>query len=456
MKIQTINPTTEEILHTYSLLNQSQVDQRIDFAHQRFQTWKKTKLNDRRNLMFNLAACLRAKQDEFANLMALEMGKPIAAGKAEIEKCAWVCEYYAESAESYLTPKMIKTEMKKSMVCYQPLGVVFAVMPWNFPFWQVFRFAAPNIMAGNIGLLKHASISTGTGEAIAALFLEAGFPKHVFQHLIIDNDMAAHVIAHEHIVGVTLTGSERAGSSVAGNAGTHLKKAVLELGGSDPYIVLDDADLDLAARSIVASRLNNTGQTCIAAKRIIVVASVADKLIEKILALLADYVVGDPLDPLTKLGPMARADLRDGLHQQVIKSISQGAILRVGGVIPKNKGYYYPITMLTDVRPGMTAFEDELFGPVFVIITANDVENAVFLANKTRFGLAAAIFTRDLKRGEALAMHDIDAGTCFVNNMVISDPRLPFGGIKQSGFGRELSQEGFLEFMNIKTVGIHE
>lgn len=455
MKIQTINPMTEEIVHQYPVLNKDQVNQKIQQAYTRFQSWRKTTIAERSDLMMNIATCLRQRQTEFAILMATEMGKPITAGKAEIEKCAWVCEHYAQHAASYLTPQWIKTEMKKSMVCYEPLGVVFAIMPWNFPFWQVFRFAAPNIMAGNVALLKHAPITTGTGNAIMALFIEAGFPEHVFQHVVIDNEMAAYVIEHKQVVGVTLTGSERAGKVVASHAANHLKKTVLELGGSDPYIVLADADLDLAARNIVTSRLNNTGQTCIAAKRIIVVREVAEPLAEKIMTLINEYPMGDPLDPKTKLGPMARADLRDSLHQQVMDSLAAGAVLRLGGVIPDKPGYYYPPTLLTEVHAGMPAFDDELFGPVFVMISAQDETDAISLANQTRFGLGAAIFTSDLERGEYLAMHEIEAGTCFVNSMVVSDPRLPFGGIKHSGYGRELSKEGFLEFMNVKTVGIH-
>ncbi|MDP3705791.1 MAG: NAD-dependent succinate-semialdehyde dehydrogenase [Legionellaceae bacterium] len=456
MKIQTINPANGNVLHHYPLLNQKQVDHHINNAYERFLSWRKTEATERQTLMLNMANCLRKKQDEFATLMAMEMGKPMTAGIAEINKCAWVCEYYAEHAESYLAPQLIKTDMKKSIVCYQPLGIIFAVMPWNFPFWQVFRFAAPNIMAGNIGLLKHASISAGTGNAIMALFLEAGFPEHVFQHVVLDSEMVAYVIAHQRIAGVTLTGSERAGGIVAGHAGNHLKKSVLELGGSDPYVVLADADLDLAAQHIVASRLNNTGQTCISAKRTIMVQEIAEQLTQRIVALASQYHIGDPMDPKTQLGPMARSDLRDSLHQQVVDSVAAGATLRMGGIIPNTPGYYYPITLLSDVQPGMPAFDDELFGPVFAMITATDEADAIRLANQTRFGLAAAVFTRDLKRGEYIATHEIAAGTCFVNSMVVSDPRLPFGGIKHSGYGRELSKDGFLEFMNIKTVGIHE
>ena len=456
MEIQTINPATEERLHRYSIFNHNKINQLIEAAHTCYQSWRNTDFAFRSQRMSVMATLLRQKQDEYATLMAREMGKPVTAGKAEIEKCAWVCEHYSENAASYLAPRFIKTEGKKSKVCYQPLGVVFAIMPWNFPFWQVFRFAAPTIMAGNAAILKHAPISTGTGNAIAALFLEAGFPEYLFQHFVLDNDMAANVIAHEKIVGVSLTGSERAGSIVASNAASHLKKSVLELGGNDPYIILGDADLDLAAHCIVTSRLSNTGQVCIAAKRIIAVRAIADSLTEKIAKEVHRYQMGDPLQPGTTLGPMAREDLRATLHQQVLLSIEKGAKLLLGGEIPKRQGYYYPPTILTHVCQGMPAFDEELFGPVISIVHAEHEKEAIFLANQSHYGLGAAVFTRDLIRGEQIATREIEAGSCFVNASVASDPRVPFGGIKRSGFGRELSQEGILEFVNIKTVVVNE
>ncbi len=456
MQIQTTNPATEQILQQYSLFKKEQAIELINAAHICYQSFRKTTLDTRRRHMFMLAKLLRQKQDEYAKLMACEMGKPITAGKAEIEKCAWVCEHYAEHAKAYLASHEIKTDKKKSFVCYQPLGVVFAIMPWNFPFWQVFRFAAPTIMAGNAAILKHAPISTGTGNAIAELFLEAGFPQYLFQHFILDNDMAAAVIAHDKIVAVTLTGSERAGSIVAANAASHLKKAVLELGGNDPYVILADADLDLAAQCIVTSRLNNTGQVCIAAKRIIAVKEIGQELTDKIVKLVKEYQLGDPLDPTTKLGPMAREDLRETLHQQVLASVEKGAHILLGGEIPKRKGYYYPPTILTKVRPGMPAFDEELFGPVLAIIIATDEAHAITLANQSPYGLGAAVFTRDLARGEQIATYEMEVGSCFVNGFVASDPRLPFGGIKHSGFGRELSREGILEFVNTKTVVIND
>lgn len=456
MIVRTINPATEAFVHEYTVLNENQISALIDAGHLTYCVWRNTPFSQRKQLMLQTAKLLRQKQDDFALLMSTEMGKPITAGRAEIEKCAWVCEHYAEHAETYLQTRTIQTEMKKTMVCYQPLGIVFAIMPWNFPFWQVFRFAVPTLMAGNAAILKHASISTGTGNAIAELFLEAGFPEHLFQHFVLDNDLAARVIANNNVAAVTLTGSERAGSAVASHAAKYLKKAVLELGGNDPYLILADADLDLAAKCIVDSRLNNCGQVCIAAKRIIVLKPVRDALIKKIKTLMTNYKMGDPLDAKTNFGPMARDDLRKTLHEQVLKSVKLGAKLIVGGEIPKRQGFYYPPTLLVDVHKGMPAFDDELFGPVIAIISADDEGQAIQLANHSSYGLGAAVFTRDLARGEHIARYELEAGACFVNAFVASDPRVPFGGIKRSGFGRELSREGILEFVNTKTVAISD
>lgn len=454
--IQTVNPATEEKLQSYDLFKIEQVMALIDSGHQCFLQWRNTSFSIRQKHMRMLAKLLRQKKDNYAVLMANEMGKPILAAQAEIEKCALVCEHYAAYAESYLVHQHIQADKgHKKVVYYQPLGIIFAIMPWNFPFWQVFRFAAPNIMAGNAAILKHAPISTGTGNAIADLFLEAGFPKYLFQHFILDNEMAAKVIAHEKIAGVTLTGSGRAGSTVAENAGRHLKKVVLELGGNDPYLVLSDADVELAAACIVTSRLNNTGQVCIAAKRIIVVRDREEALTQRLSKLVQTYKIGHPLDQSTKIGPMAREDLRTSLHQQVMDSLLKGANLLCGGKIPKGIGYYYPPTILTKVTPGMPAFDEELFGPVISIISADNESDAIHLANTSRYGLGAAVFTRDIARGERIATQLIDVGTCYVNGYVVSDPCLPFGGIKQSGFGRELAREGILEFVNTKTIVVH-
>lgn len=452
--IQTINPATEAPIQSYTPLTQQESEVCIEHAFTRYQSWRNTSWHERKQGLLNLAMCLRKDCERYAALMAREMGKPLAAGRSEIEKCAWVCEHYAEYGEAYLATEYVDTNMKKSKICYQPMGVVFAIMPWNFPFWQVFRYAAPTIFAGNTTLLKHAPISSGTAEAITALFLEAGFPPHVFQHVIVDNDVAAAIIAHDAVIGVTFTGSAYAGSQIASCAGKYLKRVVLELGGSDPAVVLEDADLNLAARVIVDSRLNNTGQVCIAAKRIIAVKSVMKPLLQAIRARIDDYLVGDPFDETTVLGPMARADLRDVLHQQVLLSIEKGATCLLGGVLPEQPGFYYPPTVLTDVVPGMPAFDEELFGPVIALIEAKDESDAIRLANQTEYGLGASVFTCDEAHGEMIATDKLEAGTCFVNGRVSSDPRLPFGGIKHSGVGRELAREGILAFVNMKTVGI--
>ena len=452
--IQTINPATEVLIQSYAPLSKQASLKCVEQAWARYQSWRMTPWSERTQGLLKLAACLRKNSERYAALMASEMGKPLKAGRAEIEKCAWVCEHYAACGEAYLATEYVATEMKKSKVCYQPMGVVFAIMPWNFPFWQVFRYAAPTILAGNTTLLKHAPISTGTGEAIADLFLEAGFPPDVFQHVIVDNNVAADIMAHDAVVGVTFTGSARAGSHIASVAGKHLKRVVLELGGSDPAVVLDDADVALAAKVIVDSRLNNTGQVCIAAKRIIAVKSVMQPLLLAIQACLDNYPVGDPLEETTVLGPMARLDLRDTLHQQVLTSVLKGATLLLGGVVPERPGFFYPPTLLTHVAPGMPAFDEELFGPVIALIEAVDEADAIRLANQTEYGLGASVFTQDEVRGEEIATHKLEAGTCFVNGRVTSDPRLPFGGIKNSGFGRELAREGILAFVNMKTVAI--
>lgn len=456
MGIQTINPATEQMLQYYDFLDKQSIDQKIADGHAAYLSWRKTSFSERKNLVLQLTHILKRQKDELAHLMSVEMGKPIADGTAEIDKCIWLCEHYAEHAETYLAPKMIKTEMKKAMVCYKPLGIVFGIMPWNFPFWQVFRFAIPTIMAGNAAILKHAPITFGTGNKIEQLFLEANFPAAVFQHLIVDNDGALSIIQHEAVSAVTLTGSERAGRSVGSHAGKYLKKSVMELGGCDPYLILEDADLDLAAHCIVNSRLRNSGQTCIAAKRVIVLKSVEKELIDKLILNINLFKMGDPLDPKTTMGPLAREDLRNTVHLQIEKSVKQGAKLLLGGIIPDCKGYYYPPTLLADVKPGMVAFDEELFGPVISICPVDNEEEAIVYANTGQYGLGAAVFTRDVQKGERIATNEIEAGVCFVNSFVASDPRLPFGGIKHSGYGRELSQEGILEFVNTKTIAISD
>jgi succinate-semialdehyde dehydrogenase/glutarate-semialdehyde dehydrogenase len=402
--------------------------------------------------MKRAAHILRERAIEYAVLMAQEMGKPVKDGRAEVEKCAWACDYYAENAETFLRPEVIQTDANKSYVAFQPLGVVLAVMPWNFPFWQVFRFAAPALMAGNAGILKHASNVPDCALAIADVFRKAGFPDHIFCTLLIGSKQVDAVIENPLVRAVTLTGSTPAGKSVAKKAGEMLKKTVLELGGSDAYVVLEDADLEAAVTMCVSSRLVNAGQSCIAAKRFIVPEAIRQRFEEGFVARMSAITVGDPLDEHTQIGPLARHDLRDDLHQQVQESISKGAQCLLGGAIPESKGAFYPPTVLTHVKKGMPAYNDELFGPVAAIIAVKDEKEAITVANDSIFGLGAAVFTQDLAKGERIAATEIEAGCCFVNTSVKSDPRLPFGGIKESGYGRELSYYGIKEFVNIKTV----
>ena len=452
--LTSISPATNKLIKNYEEMMSEESSQIISLADEAFKSWKETTFTHRSELMKNAAKFLRTKSEEYSVLMTMEMGKPIVQSKAEVEKCAWVCEYYAENAEKYLEDEIIKTEASKSFVSYQPLGVILAIMPWNFPFWQVFRFAAPNLMAGNAGLLKHASNVSGCALAIEDVFRKAGFPENLFRTLLVKSKNVSEIISNEKVRAVTLTGSVPAGKSVASLAGSLIKKTVLELGGSDPYIVLEDADLEKAAMSCVTSRLINAGQSCIAAKRFIIVESVYDKFEKLYLDLMSKKTMGDPLDEKNDLGPQASTQLRDELHDQVLRSVKQGAELILGGTIPEMEGAYYPPTILRNVQPGMAAFNEELFGPVAALIKAKDEDDAIELANKSIFGLGAAVFTKDVKRGERIAKAKLNAGCCFVNDFVKSDPRLPFGGIKESGYGRELSPFGIKEFVNIKTVYI--
>jgi succinate-semialdehyde dehydrogenase/glutarate-semialdehyde dehydrogenase len=380
------------------------------------------------------------------------MGKPLKQGVAEIEKCAAVCTYYADNAQSFLKKQLIETDASKSYIRFQPIGVVLAIMPWNFPFWQVFRFLAPALAAGNCGVLKHASNVPGCAVAIEDMVKAAGFPPDVFKTLLVASSEVEHIIAHKHIKAVTLTGSNAAGSKVAQKAGELIKKTVMELGGSDAYVVLADADLELAAQTCVNSRLINGGQSCIAAKRFIVVKAIEKEFTRLFLQKMQAKTMGNPLQDGIDVGPQARVDLRDELHQQVEKSIAKGAKCILGGQVPRGRGAFYPPTILTNVKKGMPAFDEEMFGPVAAIISAKDERHAIELANDSVFGLGAAVFTKDKKRGEQIAATGLEAGSCFVNSLVKSDPRLPFGGIKQSGYGRELGMFGIHEFVNIKTV----
>ncbi|MGD8305636.1 MAG: NAD-dependent succinate-semialdehyde dehydrogenase [Ignavibacteria bacterium] len=450
--LRSINPATEKIIKEYPEMNSKQVSEIIKYTDASFHLWKKTSFNERSELMINAANILRGNKNDLGKIITLEMGKPIAQSIAEVEKCGWVCDYYAENAERFLTDELIKTEASKSFVAFQPIGVVLAVMPWNFPFWQVFRFAAPALMAGNAGILKHASNVSGCALEIEKVFIDAGFPENIFRTILVKSSNMDEVIRHPLIRAVTLTGSVFAGKAVASRSGSLLKKTVLELGGSDPYVVLEDADLEKAADVCVTAKMINGGQSCIAAKRFIIVKEVYEKFVELFLAKLKNVIMGDPFDENNSLGPQASVSLRNELHQQVQESLAKGAKLLLGGKIPDMPGAYYPVTVLSNVKKGMPAYEDELFGPVASIIKVKSAEEALNVANDTVFGLGAAVFTKDKVRGENIAKSELLAGACFVNAFVKSDPRLPFGGVKESGYGRELSSFGIREFVNIKTV----
>ncbi|UCF39924.1 MAG: NAD-dependent succinate-semialdehyde dehydrogenase [Gemmatimonadota bacterium] len=452
MPIESINPATGEIIATYDEASLDEVSAILERADRAFHDWRRTGFERRAALMRRAGAVLRERTEAYAALMAREMGKPLAQGRAEVEKCAWVCDYYADGAQGFLAAEEIATDASRSFVTYQPLGVVLAVMPWNFPLWQVFRFAAPGLMAGNAGVLKHSSNVMGCALAIESVFREAGFPEDLFRTLVIGSAKVPTVIAAPQVRAITLTGSTPAGQAVATAAGAALKKTVLELGGSDPYVVLEDADLELAAETCVASRLINSGQSCIAAKRFVVVRPVLEDFTGLYVRKMQEKQTGDPFQDGVDVGPQARADLRDDLHRQVEESVARGAEVLLGGERPDAPGAFYPPTVLAGVTPGMPAYDEEMFGPVAAIIAARDEADAVRIANDSVFGLGAAVFTRDVARGERIAAEELEAGSCFVNAFVKSDPRLPFGGIKESGYGRELSVFGIREFVNIKTV----
>jgi succinate-semialdehyde dehydrogenase/glutarate-semialdehyde dehydrogenase len=450
--ITSISPTDGRLLAEYPETTPDEVRHHIDVASIRQAEWETVPIAERAVPMTRMAELLEANRGELAELMADEMGKPVGQGLGEVDKCAWVCRHYAEHAEEILADEAIEAGRTRSYVAYRPLGVVLAVMPWNFPLWQVYRFLAPALMAGNGGLLKHASNVTGCSLRIDRLVVEAGFPDGLFRSLVLPSSRVGEVLDHSGVVAATLTGSEPAGRAVAAKAGSLLKKTVLELGGSDPYLVLADADLQQSAATCATSRLINGGQSCIAAKRFIVEAPVVEEFTELLAAEMAQAVMGDPRDPSTTLGPMARVDLRDDLHDQVERSVGAGARAMMGGVVPEGDGAFYLPTLLAGVTEGMAAYHEETFGPVAAVIAANDLDDAVRIANDTEFGLGAAIFTADAELGERTARDRLQAGACFVNAFVASDPRLPFGGIKMSGYGRELSDLGIREFLNAKTV----
>ncbi len=449
-----INPTTGAVIAEYPQLDSGELRAKLARADKAWHSWRRTAFRERAALLTRAAALLRERADRYGRLMALEMGKPIGEGRAEATKCATAFEYYVEHGERFLGDEHIATDASRSFVHYQPLGAVLAVMPWNFPFWQVVRFAAPSLMAGNVGLLKHAANVPGCALALEELFRDAGFPEGVFQNLFIDHTQLRSVIRHRAVQAVTLTGSTAAGRAVAKQAGDRLKRTVLELGGSDPYVVLEDADLDLAVDTCVKARLINSGQSCIAAKRFIVVDAVRDAFTERFVDRMRDIAMGDPLDERNEIGPQARRDLRDALHDQVERSVAKGAALLLGGAMPDGPGAFYPPTVLANVGKGMAAYSEELFGPVAAIIPARNERAAIKIANDSVFGLGAAVFTQDVARGERIAAYELRAGSCFVNANVRSDARLPFGGIKESGYGRELSRQGIREFVNVKTVWV--
>jgi succinate-semialdehyde dehydrogenase / glutarate-semialdehyde dehydrogenase len=452
--ISSINPANGKLIKQYEEMGKEEINEILESVAKVQSEWERSSFEVREKLMREAGEILRRRKREFAELMTLEMGKPLAQAEAEVEKCAWVCDYYSDNAKRILDNEIIETDASKSFVAYNPLGVVLAIMPWNFPFWQAIRFAVPGIMAGNGGILKHASNVTGSAFAIEEVFREAGFPENLFRTIVVSSGRVADIIKDDRIAAVTLTGSVGAGKSVASTAGSVLKKCVLELGGSDPYLILEDADLDLAAESCTNSRLINSGQSCIAAKRFIVVEAVYDQFLEKFIDKMKMKKMGDPFEPGTEVGPQASVQLRDELHQQVLKSVEKGGRVAVGGEVPDSNGAFYPPTIIVDVKPGMPAYEEELFGPVASVIKAADEMDAIRIANDSVFGLGAAVFTKNRERGERIAEKELKAGNCFVNTFVKSDPRLPFGGIKESGYGRELSAFGIKEFVNIKSVFI--
>lgn len=454
MSFIAINPASGEEVTRHDPHSDEMVEELVASAVAAQRVWRALPIEARVEPLRALASVLRDRKDEYAAVMTEEMGKPLQQAVGEVEKCAWACDFFSDNAAGALTPVSADTDASRSYWTYQPLGLVLGIMPWNFPFWQVVRFAAPALTAGNAVLVKHASSVPGCALGLADAFSRAGYGEGLYTNLFIENETSSELIGDPRIRAVSLTGSVRAGRAVAARAGEAIKKCVLELGGSDPSVVLADADLDIAVSACMTGRMNNTGQSCIAAKRFIVVDEIADAFEERITKAMADWPMGDPLHPETGIGPMAREDLRDGLHDQVERSVEAGARLVTGGTVPDRPGAWYPPTLLVDVGPGMPAYEEELFGPVAVIIRAEDEEDAIRIANDTTFGLGASVYTSDSERGERIAAERLDAGCCFVNGFVKSDPRLPFGGTKDSGYGRELSTLALHEFTNVKTVWV--
>lgn len=448
MEFKSINPYNGQQVGQYTAQTEEQTQAMLQKAQSAFERWRNVPLAERAKLMTKAGQVLRDNVEEYAEMITLEMGKPIAESRGEVNKCAWVFDYYAENTAKFLVDEIIKTDAQKSFVKHEPIGCVFAVMPWNFPFWQVFRFAAPTLMAGNTGMLKHAPNVFGCAEQIAGVFKKAGFPEGVFQNLIVHHDQTESIIAHDAIKAVTLTGSERAGSAVAALAGKYLKKSLMELGGSNAFIVWEDADIDAAVKTAITARMMNCGQSCIAAKRFILVGNTYDEFVAKFVAEVAKLNEGDTMSEDTKIGPLARKDLADQLHAQVKKSIEAGAELLAGG---NQRECFHEPTVLGNVTPGMPAFDEETFGPLAAMIKAKDIKEAFELAELSKYGLGVTVCTTNIEK--ALEMSDqVSDGAYFINELVKSDPRLPFGGTKNSGYGRELAKDGMMEFMNRKTI----
>jgi succinate-semialdehyde dehydrogenase/glutarate-semialdehyde dehydrogenase len=452
--ISSVNPATGATMETFEELDDAGVDERIARAAAAFESWRRTSFDERASRMAECARLLEQESERLGRLMTEEMGKPIGAAVAEAKKCAWACRYYAENAARFLADEHIRTNGARSWIRYDPIGPVLAVMPWNFPFWQVFRFAAPALMAGNVGLLKHASNVPRCALAIERLIRRAGFPDDVFQTLLIGSSRVQRVLDDARVRAATLTGSENAGRAIAARAGERLKKTVLELGGSDPFIVMPSADLDRAGDTAVQARVINNGQSCIAAKRFIIADEIADAFEKRFVAAMEALRVGDPMDPETQLGPLATPSIRDDLDRQVRETVKAGARLLTGGRALPGAGNYYAPTVLADVPHGSPAYTEELFGPVATLFRVRDAEEAIAVANDTTFGLGSSAWTNDPREQERF-IAGIEAGLVFINAMVASDPRLPFGGVKNSGYGRELAELGIREFVNIKSVSVH-
>jgi succinate-semialdehyde dehydrogenase/glutarate-semialdehyde dehydrogenase len=453
MAISTINPATGQVLKTYQALSDAEIEAKLRLAAEAFSKHRRVPFADRARRMVKAAEIIEAEKETLGKTMTLEMGKPIRAAIEEAAKCAWVCRYYAENAERFLADEKVETAATNSFIRYQPLGPILAVMPWNFPFWQVFRFAAPALMAGNVGLLKHASNVPQCALAIEGIFRRAGFPEGVFQTLLIGSRQVEGILNDSRVVAATLTGSEQAGVQVGAAAAKKIKKVVLELGGSDPFIVMPSANLDEAVATAVKARVQNNGQSCIAAKRFIVAEPIADEFERKFVSRMEALKIGDPLDESTELGPLSTADGLTSLDADVQKTIRAGARVLTGGKKLDRPGYYYAPTVLTDIPEDSPAYQEELFGPVASLFRAKDLNDAIRIANDTRFGLGASAWTNDAKERETL-INEIEAGMVFINRMVASDPRLPFGGVKSSGYGRELGVHGIREFTDIKTVWV--